>query len=154
MCCTSIPGSWAASSQSEAARRTVIKKKLRAFARSFFPVQRNTTRRTRPFFPQTKRRRQGGMPAKSAEPAARRFLSATGCGLFSDGAVPRAFSSLCTFPKRRPRSFPGRPSKFRRRRTTRSRPDIFCCPCMPSGSLPPPPTRGRRHSDRDRCSGR
>lgn len=44
-----------------------MKKKLRVNTRSFFPVQRNTTRPTRPFFQQTKRRRQGGMPAKSAE---------------------------------------------------------------------------------------
>ena len=53
MCCTSIPGSWAASSQSEAARRTVIKKKLRAFARSFFlfsgtpPAARGSSSRRR-----------------------------------------------------------------------------------------------------------
>lgn len=153
MCCTSIHGSWTASSQSEAARRTVIKKKLRAFARSFFlfietlPATRGSSSRRR----SAAGRAECPQKVRSGCPPS---LPATGRALFSDGAVPRTFSSLCTFPKRRPRSFPGRPSKFRRRRTTRSRPDIFCCPCMPSGPLPHPPTRGRRHSDRDRCSGR
>ena len=94
MCCMSIPGSWAASSQSEAARRAVIKKKLRAFARSFFPVQRNTTRRTRPFFPQKKHRRQGGMPAKSAERLPAVPLRHRPCAFFGRGCPQGAQQPL------------------------------------------------------------
>lgn len=77
-----------------------MKKKLRALARSFFPVQRNTTRPTRPFFPQTKCRRQGGMPAKSAEPAARRFLSATDRALFFGRGSPQGVQQPLYFSKK------------------------------------------------------
>ena len=73
---------------------------LRAFARSCFPVQWNTTRPTRPFFQQTKRRRQGRMPAKNAEPAARRFLSATDRALFFGRGSPQGVQQPLYFSKK------------------------------------------------------
>ena len=101
MCCTSIPGSWAASSQSEAARRTVTKEKLRVNTRSFFPVQWNTTRRPRLFFPQTKRRRQGRMPEKArsrppAVPLRHRLWAFFGRGCPQGAQQPLYFSKKAT----------------------------------------------------------
>lgn len=76
-----------------------MKKKLRALARSFFPVQWNTTRRTRPFFPQTKRRRQGGMPAKSAERLPAVPLRHRPCAFFGRGC-PQGVQQPLYFSKK------------------------------------------------------